>query len=237
MFPIEQIESKLIPKNIVSIKVIQNSLDFLVLVLSFWMAYELRFDFSIPSEIENIILVQSLIVALFQFCILRGFGIHKFIWRHISLTETKQISCALFFATLPLFLLRLMPLELPNFWIVPLTIILLDCFLAIFGILGLRVLRREIYASGRLKQSSRNTNAKKRIMLIGAGRAGALTLAEIKAGNLQNYEIKGFIDDDSLKQGLIINGVKVIGKTADIPQKALEHGIEEIIITIAQASR
>jgi FlaA1/EpsC-like NDP-sugar epimerase len=237
MFPVEQIESKLIPKNIVSIKIIQNSLDFFVLILSFWLAYELRFDFSLPPEIKNTVLGQSAFVAIYLFLILRAFGVHKFIWRHISLAETKKISYALLAAALPLLVLRLIPLELPMLLTVPLSIIVLYYFLAVAGILGLRLLRREIYASVRLSAKPQNCKARRRIMLIGAGRAGALTLAEIKTGNLLNYEVKGFIDDDSLKQGLVINGVKVIGKTGDIPQKARDHKIDEVIITIATASR
>ncbi len=47
----------------------------------------------------------------------------------------------------------------------------------------------------------------------------------------------GFVDDDPEKQGSVIQGVKVIGTTRDLPRLVPELGIDHVVITIAQASR
>jgi len=43
------------------------------------------------------------------------------------------------------------------------------------------------------------------------------------------------VDDDPLKQGAVISGLKVRGTTDDLPRLVPELGIEQVIITIADA--
>jgi FlaA1/EpsC-like NDP-sugar epimerase len=234
-----EIESRLVPKNTISIKAVQTFLDLLMLTGAFALAYLLRFDFSLSNDQLQIVFLQMLFVVPFQFFVLRLFGVHKFIWRYIGILETNRILRALFFAALPLFFVRFALAGNAAFPVVPLSIVVFDFFLAASAILGIRLLRREIYENMRFARNSAKAavNERKAVLLIGAGRAGVMTLAELKTGYNLNYEVKGFIDDDPLRQGLIISGVKVIGKTEDIPRKARELGIDHVIITIAQLSR
>jgi FlaA1/EpsC-like NDP-sugar epimerase len=73
------------------------------------------------------------------------------------------------------------------------------------------------------------------ILVVGAGEAGKLVLGEIKSHPTLNFEIIGFIDDDSKKQNKNIEGVRVLGKVADIPQIVKSKHIDEIIIAIPSA--
>jgi FlaA1/EpsC-like NDP-sugar epimerase len=238
MFPTVQLESKIIPKNIVSIKLMQAALDLLTLGGAFGLAYLLRFDGFLPDDQKQLIEWQMLVVVPFQFCVLRLCKIHKFIWRYVSVREANQIVGALALAALPLLFLRLVSGENPYFTVVPFSIIFLDFFLATTGIVAIRVLRREIYETNRIKENSASAKAgKKSILLIGAGRAGVITLAELKKGRDLNYTVKGFIDDDSRKAGLVINGVEVVGRTSDIPRKVRELKIDHVLITLEEASR
>ncbi len=239
MFPTTQIESKLIPKNLISIKAVQSGLDFCILAGALWLAYLLRFDFSLPNNQLQILVGQLLIVIPFQFFVLRFCKIHKFIWRHVSIQEMNRIVRALAFAAVPLLFVRFVFASNQSFTVVPLSIIILDFLLAAGGILGIRLLRREIYENTQFVKNSAAAAKieRKSVLLIGAGRAGVLTLTELKNGYGLNYQVKGFIDDDLLKQGLIIKGVEVVGQTKDLAQKVRELDIDQIIITIASASR
>jgi FlaA1/EpsC-like NDP-sugar epimerase len=239
MVPSIEIESKLVPKGTISIKIVQGGLDFLMLSGAFILAYLLRFDFSLPEDQQHVLLGHFLFVVPFQFFVLRLSGVHKFIWRYVGVLETKRILRGLILATLPILFVRITLAGNANFIVVPLSIIILDFFLAAIGILGIRLVRRELYENMRLakKSAAVGPHDKKSVLLIGAGRAGVRILAELKNGYNLNYEVKGFIDDDPLRQGLIISGVKVIGKTVDIPRKVREMGIDYVIITITQLAR
>jgi FlaA1/EpsC-like NDP-sugar epimerase len=224
-------------RNKYSVKIIQRVIDIMMLCVAFTLAYLLRFDFSLTSDEVQKAIVQLSFAVPFQFFVLRLFKVHKSIWRYVSLPELNLILMALSAAAAVFLLLRFcLPGDL-HFGMVPLSIIILDCFLAAIMIVGVRLLRREIYESKRRGETAGSGAEKKSVLLIGAGRAGVMTVMEIKSRRDFNFDIKGFIDDDSMKLGSVINGVGVIGKTENIPQLVRSLNIDHVIITIAEASR
>ncbi|HEY7547321.1 MAG TPA: nucleoside-diphosphate sugar epimerase/dehydratase, partial [Blastocatellia bacterium] len=99
------------------------------------------------------------------------------------------------------------------------------------------VLRRALYEQyEKQRESARSVGRKKPVLLIGAGRAGVLAAKEILGRGDMGLEIKGFIDDDRRKQGLMIQGVRVFGGTNELPRLVRELGIDHVVITIANTS-
>jgi len=49
--------------------------------------------------------------------------------------------------------------------------------------------------------------------------------------------VKGFVDDDPEKQGAVIHGIRILGTTEELPRLVRDHGIQQVVITIAQISR
>jgi FlaA1/EpsC-like NDP-sugar epimerase len=76
-----------------------------------------------------------------------------------------------------------------------------------------------------------------RIMLVGAGEAGAAIIREIKANPQQYKKVVVCIDDAPAKRGQTFMGVKIGGGREDIPALALKYNIDEIIVAIPSASR
>lgn len=215
----------------------QFLLDLLVLASAFVLAYLLRFDFAPPHrEIINA-LNQIPVVIFIQFAVLYLAGIYKFIWRYISLTEAKRIIYAGFAAALPLIALRLwLPGSLQE-WRMPLSVIVIDTVFAFGGVLMLRVARRDAYERKHRKSTHSTHIKRKPILLIGAGRAGVTTAAEIRGRGDSELEIKGFIDDDPAKRGSSIQGIRVLGSTDDLPRLVAEMKVDHVVISIAQATR
>jgi len=77
---------------------------------------------------------------------------------------------------------------------------------------------------------------KTNVLIVGAGSAGVLLLREIINNPTLNYFPRGFIDDDTKKQGLIIQGVPVVGTRVDLPTLIHTLFIEEVLIAIPSAS-
>jgi FlaA1/EpsC-like NDP-sugar epimerase len=227
-----------IQTNSLLIKLVQIILDFSILSLAFILAYLLRFDFILAGDQFQKAILQMVFVASFQILILRICNVHKFIWRYVSVPEMNRILGALLLASLPLIVVRFGLFEIFNYSVIPLSIIIFDFFLAAIGILGIRLLRREIYDNFHRTETAKNTTTEKKpVLLIGAGRAGVMTLTEIKGRGDIEIDVKGFIDDDALKKGAIINGVKVLGNTKQLPELVKKLEIDHIIISIAQGTR
>jgi FlaA1/EpsC-like NDP-sugar epimerase len=212
--------------------------DLAVLVAAFLLAYLLRFDFSVPDHETAALLIQLPLVVLIQFGSLSLMGVYSFIWRYVGVSEVKSFIYAAFWSFIPIVTIRL---GLPSAFQelrVPLSIILTNHLLAFGGILGLRVLRRVIYERyERNREAANGNHGSRAVLLVGAGRAGGMAAKEIRARGDMDLEVKGFVDDDPNKQGSVIHGIRVLGKTEDLPGLVTELGIDHVVITIAQASR
>jgi FlaA1/EpsC-like NDP-sugar epimerase len=129
-------------RHLWAIKILQRSLDLLVLISSFVLAYLLRFDFNVPqNQLYNLSLQLPYVIAL-ELAALHLFGCHKFSWRLVKLADVQTFVKAAVCAVLPILLLRLV---LPNSMgeiRVPLSVIVMNTILGFGGVLGVRVFRR-----------------------------------------------------------------------------------------------
>jgi len=216
----------------------QVALDFIVLCGSFFFAYLLRFDFSLPEYYLENALNQLPFVVLVQFVTFFLVGGYSIIWRYISLQDIKIFLKAAFIsgAILVAFRLILSP-EMFRRWQVPLSITLMDTAMAFSGLLALRVLRRFLYEISENKKISPTKYQIKRkpTLLVGAGRIGATLVKEIVGKADSGILIKGFVDDDRQKIGGSVSGIKILGTTSDLPRLVDELNIEQVIITIDQS--
>src|SRR5215212_4795007 len=216
-------------------------IDLLVLVSAFALAYLLRFDFELtPAHAEDL-LTQLPYVVLLQMIALSLSGVYTFIWRYVGMSEARAFANAALLSALPILATRLvLPLSL-NDYRVPISICLIDTALAFGGALGLRVLRRAVYERAHSRRGTREREVagrrKKPVLLIGAGHAGMLAAKEIRGRGDADLAIKGFIDDDRNKAGSMVQGVRVLGTTADLPRLVRDLDIDHVILTIAQTSR
>ena len=69
-----------------------------------------------------------------------------------------------------------------------------------------------------------------RVLIVGAGDAGNIILRDIRQRD--NRNVVGFVDDDDVKWGQIMNGIKVYGGRESICSLVKELRVDEIIIAI-----
>jgi lipopolysaccharide/colanic/teichoic acid biosynthesis glycosyltransferase len=72
-----------------------------------------------------------------------------------------------------------------------------------------------------------------RVLIVGAGKGGEFAAWLLRRQDfIRMFSIVGFVDDDPRKQGMRLDGLNVLGSTADIPNLARQHDIGVIFYAI-----
>ncbi len=219
---------------------VQVLIDVGVFAGAFAVAYLFRFEFMLGSAERRSLVWQLPVVVLLQLLSQRVWGIYKFIWRYIGLSELRAFLCAAVSCLAVMLALRFgLPAGPPDLR-VPVSVTFIDIGLAFTGTLGIRVFRRMLYEWGERERDERDSavaTGEVRVLLVGAGKAGVMAAREIQGGAINHFDVRGFVDDDVEKLGSVINGIRVVGTSAEIPRLVEALRIDEVILTIARASR
>lgn len=73
---------------------------------------------------------------------------------------------------------------------------------------------------------------RKRVLIVGAGEAGALVARELHKHPETGMLPAGFLDDDPRKQGQRVSGVPVLGQVDDAASVILSQNIDEVLIAM-----
>lgn len=222
----------------------QAAVDVGILSLALWLAFALRFDWSIPPEMLQRALLLWAPIVFFQYTLLWALAVPRFSWRHVSLREVLRIGAVAGAGALLLSAYRLLapqilgaasPHRLP---LPPLGVITIDAVLLVFMVSGVRIARRVLGERTEKVNHHRATgrfSRKKRVILLGAGQAGAMVAREIALRPDLALQPVGFLDDDPRKLGQLIHGVPVLGPTESLTEVVKSHRVEQAIISIANA--
>jgi len=116
--------------------------------------------------------------------------------------------------------------------------IVLEGLLAAFATLGIRVGVRWLdERQVRSHAEARSEAPARPVLLVGAGRAGALAARELTRRPDLGYRPVGFLDDDPTLRGRRIEGMAVLGTTADAESVAEAAGIDCLILSVPSASQ
>ena len=77
---------------------------------------------------------------------------------------------------------------------------------------------------------------KERVLIVGAGSAGDMILREILNSEYSKFNPVAIVDDDKMKVGRSILGVKILGTTDEVEKIAKEKDIDSIIIAMPSAA-
>ena len=215
----------------------QVIIDLGVLIFAWVAAYIIRFEGIPPESYSTQMLILALFTAAARLLLFRVTSVYTIVWRYISIRDALVILKAILPFTMVLLGLRYLSPDRLGFLRVPLSIIVIEFLLALLGTTGVRIVRR-LMAEDRERTDLKGKNGarRKNVLLIGAGDAGNLVVKELQRRTDLGLNVVGFADDDPAKVGKSIQGVTVLGATADIPGIVADHPVDEAVITIANAS-
>ena len=162
------------------------------------------------------------------------FGLYRRLWLYASIRELFVILLAVTAASIPVFVIMFSLLSLGIINFMPRTVFIIDWILSLAFVGGLRFSVRML-AEVQSRASNQRDGRARRILIVGAGDAGALVVRELKKNPQVNMQPVAFLDDDPAKQRQQIYDIPVIGMIKDLNQALDRHRIDEVIIAIPTA--
>jgi len=201
-----------------------------VLGLSLFVAYQLRFDFNVPDNIEqNMLSVCAITLAVQLLCL---FFFHQFdgLLTYFSTPDLRRLLSACCLATLIIATLRF---TIGVIIAPPLGVILINLILSIASIGALRLSFRSVrhFVYGRERQPCKT----RRIGIIGAGDCGAVLVKELLRSPWLGLQPVAFFDDD-YRHRCSIHGVPLVGRPERIEELKNKLRLDEVVIAMPSAS-
>ena len=161
------------------------------------------------------------------------FGLYRRVWAYASIQELKLITVAVTIASVLVTVVVVALSTLLPGWDFSRLVLVIDWMLSLLAVGGLRFSQRVI-SENQAGPQERLTRTR-RVLIVGAGSAGALVVREMQRNLQANLQPIGFVDDDLAKQKQEIHSVQVIGTLDNIAQVIDAKKVDEVIIAIPSA--
>jgi FlaA1/EpsC-like NDP-sugar epimerase len=208
--------------------------DLFLIVVAALGAFALRLDIG-PRFMDYLPAVYWLIGVslLIMPPVFYTLGLYRRMWVYASIQEMKLILVTMTVASMlvSLVIVVLRATEVLPFF--PRGALPIQWLLLVILIGGVRFSLRILSESQAVSQSTRH--GARRVLIVGAGDAGALVVREMQKNPDLHLIPVCFVDDDTSKQRQQIHGVPVTGTISDLPRLVAIRRIQEVIIAIPSA--
>ncbi len=240
------------------------ALDFLFFCLAPAAALALRLeDLGAVARYAEALALYILVAALLRWAVFLPMGLYVRAWRYAGVEELVQIVLAVFISTAVVVLaffgvravsdpfcsisssaiyhsqpaIRNLQSAICHlhsaFSTLPRSIPLLEGLLVLLAVGGLRFSLRWMERTQRRR--GHRAGSPVRVVVLGAGEAGAMIVQEMKANPHLGLEPVAFLDDDPCKRGTIIHGVRVVGDCRQVAQMVRKYHAQQAIIAMPSA--
>lgn len=202
--------------------------DIVMVVLAWCLAFVLRYNLTglspsiyddMWSSLQVVLPIQAVTFVLF--------GLYKGVWRFASIPDLIRILKSVIVGSTISTVLLFVLFRAEG---VPRSVPVIYTILLVFSVGGTRLLYRW------LKDRNLYFTDGKRLLIVGAGRAGEMLLREVLHDSSSIYRPVGFVDDNPRRMGREIHGIPVVGNVADIARIVKEQSVDLIVLAVPSAS-
>lgn len=196
--------------------------DSLIVLFSIYIGYFILHPY-INVLTNEMLLISAITIQIAHHFFAWRFGLYRKAWSYASIGELKSIFQAV---TLTIGVVAAVQFVLTQD--IYLRALALTWMIHILMLGGSRLSWRLF----RDTLNHREDKEAKRTMIVGAGQAGSMIVRQVLQNPESGMKPVLFVDDDAMKQGLEIFGVKVVGGTNQIPDFVKDNHIEKIVIAM-----
>lgn len=212
-------------------RIILSIFDAIFINLAVCAALIFRFDGVVPEYYMHIYLKTFVYITLIELTIYYFYGLYKSLWSYASIDELVQVFFATATGMVGAFILGTVTgVRLPR------TVYAMSWVLTFLFAGGIRISGRLMRRVRSIGKSSGTTGVRK-VMIIGAGKAGSMVIKELKDHKELGLIPTIVLDDDKKKHNSYIHGVPVNGGRDKIVAISKEYNIDEIIVAVPSAKK
>jgi FlaA1/EpsC-like NDP-sugar epimerase len=218
----------------------QLAMDAGLVALAYYLAYRLRFDEGIPPWYMDLFwrtLAFAVVGSLSCFVVV---GMYRHWMRYASQREYFKIAQGVVLAVLALIgyvaIVQPQLISTGTGFVarsVPTGVLALFGLLMSAFLIGSRWITHLVHE--RPLTGFRARGDARSVLIVGAGDGGRLLLRELQRNPNLGYNPIGFIDDDTAKKGMRVEGVPVRGTTDQLPDVLEDWEPDEVLIAIPSA--
>lgn len=206
--------------------------DIFLIGIALIFAYLLRFGFDMPSSYNRSFLTLLPLAIGIKISVFYITGFHKQLWGYASLQEGVRLLKGISIASL---VLAAAAYFIPS-QIMPRGVLVIDWLLTLGLVAGSRFLVRARKDLLHVVGTNVLTDNVTKVVIVGAGEAGCMLAKHIQRHPDMGYRVIAFLDDNPVKQGSMIHGVKVTGSTRAILRTVATLAAKELILAIPSAA-
>ena len=203
-----------------------------ILAVSFYSAYELRFDFALPPEFQDErlrLLKYAVAVKFLGLVLLRQMGS---MLRYFSIPDLIRVATAMAVSSAFLITPRLLG---QADYVFPRGVLLIDLLLSVVGLCVFRIALR-VYQERVMAVQSGGGHRMQEIVIVGAGDTGASLAKELLAKPARGLKPVAFLDDDADKRGRLVHGIPVVGRPDEL-RRVNHPDVHTVVVAMPSASQ
>lgn len=202
----------------------------LIITLSFYYTYELRFDFRIPEDQLNQIVNKLGLVLPLKLLLLFIFGQFGVLLSYFRLPDVYRILFAMGIAAAVLWFV------VPSQLMPPRTVIIGDFMLSFLALISFRTSLRILNEKVLHSNTSTGIKRPRRVAIVGAGQTGSSIAYDLLTRKALGMRPILFLDDDPGKIGRQMHGIPVVDTTDSLVFAKEKYGIDTVILAMSNAS-
>jgi FlaA1/EpsC-like NDP-sugar epimerase len=214
------------------LRVLLAGIDVCLLNLGVLLAHWLRFEGRLPVTDVYWFYADAGYMPLAAIAIFYAFGLYNRVWQYASseavvsilgaVTTTVVLTGGILYVVHSA---AFRPTTLLTLWLVWL-----------FMVGGSRFAWRVVREYQHHGAAGNGDQPRRRVLIYGAGEAGAALARQIEHERENLYEVVAFVDDDPHKRNMMVRRLRVIGSGDDLVKLVPREAIDEVLIAIPSAS-
>lgn len=201
-----------------------------IAAVAYSIAFLLRFEFAVPIEYRDIFLETLPIIVVVRIGCNLLFDLSTRRWRFASIRDVVRMTVAVVTGTAIFYVMSVLLGWIPR---VPDSVLVIEAVLTVQATAALWVMYRT--GLDQVRQRRVSGQVTRRVLIVGAGEAGSLLAREMNRLRSAGLPI-GFVDDDPIKIGATIHGLRVYGGTEHLNDIVIATKADDLVIAVPSAT-